>query len=73
MGLFRTTYRDKRGQLKKSPNWYIDYYANGRRVREKVGPSRRGGHAGRSRLRDPRHAGDQPQRGVVVLGPRGRA
>jgi len=41
MGLFRTTYRDKRGQLKKSPNWYIDYYANGRRVREKVGPSRR--------------------------------
>ncbi len=29
------------GVFKKGKNWYIDYYVNGRRKREKVGPSKR--------------------------------
>jgi len=29
------------GVFKKGKNWYIDYYVNGRRKREKIGPSKR--------------------------------
>jgi len=29
------------GVFKKGKNWYIDYYVNGRRKREKIGPNRR--------------------------------
>ena len=27
--------------FKKNDNWYIDYYVNGRRKREKIGPNRK--------------------------------
>ncbi len=27
--------------FRKANNWYIDYYINGRRKREKIGPNRR--------------------------------
>ena len=27
--------------FKKNNNWYIDYYVNGRRKREKIGPNRK--------------------------------
>jgi len=29
------------GVFKKGKNWYIDYYVNGRRKREKVGPNKK--------------------------------
>lgn len=29
------------GLVRKGDNWFIDYRANGRRIREKIGPSKK--------------------------------